>query len=101
MDLTRVIIGQVVTEKAERLKGSAKTYTLRVDQQATKVDVRCALESFYEVKVESVRMLRTRPKHRRFAGGANSMEKRHRSKRAIVTLTEKSKALDLATFKTA
>lgn len=98
MDLTRVIIGSVVTEKAERQK-AARTYTLRVAPDATKIDLKNALKRFYDLDVASVRVLRTRPKHRRFGAG-RLMEKRHREKRMIVTLAAKSKPLDLATFKT-
>lgn len=99
MDLSRVIKGQIVTEKAERQK-VARTYTLLVDQGATKVDVRNALEKFYDVQVSSVRVHLVRPKTRSFGMRGREMEKRHRSKRAIVTLAEKSKTLDLATLKT-
>lgn len=100
MDLTRVILGPVVTEKAEALKiGAHRIYTLRVDQNATKVDVRNALQKYFQVEVDSVRVMRTRPKSRTL--GAGSMEKRHRSKKMLVTLAKDSAALDLASFKTA
>ncbi len=98
MELSRVIIGQVMTEKAEALKG-AKTFTLHVTQDATKVDVKNALKKYYDVEAVSVRMMRTRPKTRQM-GGRGMMEKRHRMKKAIITLSKKSKTLDLATFKT-
>jgi large subunit ribosomal protein L23 len=99
MDLSHVIIGPVVTEKAERLK-TTQTYVLKVRQEATKVDVKNALRRFYDVDVASVRVLRTTPK-RRIVGQGTIMEKRHRSKRMIVRLAPKSKALDLSTFRTA
>lgn len=99
MELSSVIIGPVVTEKAERLK-TMHTYVLKVDQNATKIDVKNALRRYYDVEVESVRVLRTRPKVRLMGQGV-TLEKRHRSKRMIVRLTKKSKALDLSTFRTA
>ncbi len=97
MDLTRVILGPVVTEKAEvqKMRG---IYTLRVDQNATKVDVKNALRKFYDTEAVSVRVLRTVPKYRNLGAG-RSMEKRHREKRMLVKLAPKSKPLDLATFK--
>lgn len=98
MDLNRIIKGQIVTEKAERQKATARTYTLHVDPAATKVDVARALETYFDVKVQSVRMLLVRVKARAL-GGNRVLTKRHRSKRAIVTLDKKSKALDLSTFK--
>ena len=97
MDLTRVITGQVVTEKAEQLKGSAKTYTLQVAPSATKLEVKQALKRFYGVEAESVRMINTVPKSRRF-GNNQQMEKRHCGRKALVTLTANSKALDLTVF---
>ena len=98
MDLSQVIIGQIVTEKSETLKAASKTYTLKVAPKATKVDVKNALRKFYDVDVTSVRVMRTTPKSRRFGRG-NTMETRARFKKALVTLAPKSKALDLATFK--
>lgn len=99
MELSQVIIGPIVTEKAERLK-TQQTYVLRVRPEATKIDVKNALRRFYDVEVASVRVLRTAPK-RRIVGQGTVMEKRHRQKRMIVRLTKKSKALDLTTFRTA
>ncbi len=99
MELTSAIIGPVVTEKAEVLKSVSK-YLIQVHPHATKIDVKNALRKFYDVDVESVRVMNTVPK-RRMIGAGKVMEKRHRSKRMIVTLAKKSKPLDLATFKAA
>jgi large subunit ribosomal protein L23 len=98
MQLSSVIIGPVVTEKAERLK-TLGTYTIKVHNQATKVDVKNALRKFYDVEVASIRVLRTRPKSRTGQRG-EEIEKRHRSKRMIIRLGKKSKALDLMHFQT-
>jgi len=99
MDLTRVIIGPVVTEKSERMKTADKrVYTLRVDKQATKIDVKAALKRFYDVDAASVRVMRTTGKVRRF-GRNGVMQKRHPFKKMMVTLSAKSKALDLTSFK--
>ena len=104
MDLSRVIIGPVVTEKAERLKaglgkGTTHTYTLRVAPWATKVDIKTALRMFYEVDVSKVRIIHTQSKVRDLGAG-KMMEKRHAFKKALVTLTPKSKALDISAFQT-
>lgn len=98
MDLTRVILGEVVTEKAERLK-SAKVHTLRVHASATKVDVGNALRRYFGVDPLSIRILHVRPKTRLVNRG-RTIEKRHASKRALVTLAPKSKSLDLTAFTT-
>jgi large subunit ribosomal protein L23 len=96
MHLSSIIIGPVVTEKAERLK-TMGTYTIRVHPVATKVDVKNALRKYYDVEVASIRTLRTRPKTRTGQKGG-TIEKRHRSKRMIIRLAKKSKALDLMHF---
>lgn len=98
MELANIILGPVVTEKAERLKAQ-HTYTLRVANGATKIDVKNALRKYYDVEVESVRVLNTVAK-RRVIGAGKVMEKRHRNKHMIVRLSKKSRTLDLAAFKT-
>jgi len=97
MDLSRVIVGGFVTEKAERLKGE-RTYTLRVDPAASKVDVFKALKEYFDVEVTSIRVMHVRQKSRALGAG-RSFTKRHAGKKALVTLSSKSKALDLAQFK--
>jgi large subunit ribosomal protein L23 len=97
MDLSRVILGSIVTEKAERLKATGKTYTLRVAQAATKIEVKKALKEFYDIDVKSVRVMRTRGK-KRILGQGKVMEKRHPIKKMMVTLASGSKPLDLAAF---
>lgn len=99
MTSSRIILGPVVTEKAERLKAQPKhTYTLWIRNDATKVDITRALEEFYDIKVEGVRIQRTRSKSRAF-GQNQTMQKRAAMKKALVTLAKGSKPLDLATFK--
>jgi len=99
MNYARIILGPVVTEKAERQKVQAKrTYTLWVAKDATKIDVKSALEHFYDVKVAGMRVQVTRSKSRPFGQG-QMMQKRPSLKKVYVTLAPKSKALDLTTFK--
>ena len=97
MDLSRIIVGPVTTEKSERLK-VLRTYTLLVHPAATKIDVKNALKKHYDVEVTSVRSLTTMPKHRAMGAG-RMITKRPSVKRMLVTLAPKSKALDLAQFK--
>jgi ribosomal protein L23 len=99
MDLPRIILGPVVTEKMERMK-EQRTYAMRVHAHATKIDVKQALKRFYGVDVTSVRVLRVRSKTRSLGAG-KVLTKRNRSKRVMVTLAPKSKVLDLAQFKSA
>ncbi|MBI3331474.1 50S ribosomal protein L23 [Candidatus Peregrinibacteria bacterium] len=101
MDLSHVILGPIVTEKAERLKADAdnRTYSMRVSAEANKIDIKNALKKFYDLDVRSVRVMWVRPKATPFGRG-QLREKRHAYKKALVTASEKSKALDLASFKT-
>ncbi len=101
MDLSTVIIGPVVTEKAERLKssGTKHTYTMRIRNEATKVEIQKAIKQYYDADVVGVRIIHVRPKTR-MIGNGKVMEKRHRFKKALVTLAAKSKPLDLASFQT-
>ena len=96
MHTSSVIMGPVVTEKAERNKVQ-HTYTLRVQPSTTKVQLKEVLKRYYDVEVASVRVMRTVPKTR-LVGQGKAMEKRHRTKRMIVRLTKKSRALDLSNF---
>jgi ribosomal protein L23 len=99
MDTSRIILGEITTEKSEQLKSTTnRTHTLRVHDDATKVDVIKALKQYFDVDAASVRVMRTVPKTRLF-GRNQTMVKRGRFKKALVTLTSKSKKLDLTTFK--
>lgn len=98
MELSRVIIGPILTEKAERQK-IVRMVTLKVDPAATKVDVKNALKKYFDVEVTSVRVQRVGGKTRDLGAG-RWMEKRHPFKKMTVTLDAKSKSLDLAQFKT-
>ncbi len=98
MDLTRVILGEVATEKAERLKAK-KVHTLKINSKATKVDVKSALRRHYGIEPTSVRIVKVCPKKRLIARG-RSVQKRDPVKRALVTLSQKSKAFDITKFQT-
>ncbi len=100
MNLAHVIIGPVVTEKAERLKAQEgkNVYTLWVAPTATKIDIKKALLRHYDVTAASVRVTKTQPKTRLLGAGV-VMEKRHPGRKVMVTLAKNSKALDLTSFR--
>lgn len=97
MDLTRVIVGQIVTEKTERLKGE-RAYTVQVAPDANKIQIADALRTHFGVEPVSVRIMLVRPKTRP-VGPYKIFTKRHRSKKAVVTLSKDSKPLDITNFK--
>lgn len=98
MDLSRVIVGPIATEKAEKMKGVNRTYTIRVAPNATKIDVKGALLKYYDIEATSVRSLRN-PSKKRTVGRGKVMIKRKPYKKVMVTISEKSKPLDVANFK--
>lgn len=96
MKLIHVILGQVVTEKSQNAQsGTKRVYTLKVSPNATKIDIKNALKELYDVEALQVRMI-VSPHKTRLIGRGKTIEKRHRTKKAIVTLSPESKALDIA-----
>lgn len=85
LDLHRTIVRPVVTEKSSAAYAARKEYAFRVHPEATKPQIRAAIESLFKVTVTDVRTLVVRAKRRtygRYAGRRPSWKK------AIVTLKE-------------
>jgi large subunit ribosomal protein L23 len=83
-DPREILISPVVSEKAYTLLDQGK-YTFVVDPRANKSEIKRAVESVFDVKVESVHTLNRVGKARRTRFG---LGKRKDTKRAIVTLRE-------------
>ena len=66
MHVRDVLVRPLVTEKSTRLMSEANQYTFQVHPDATKVDIRRAVEELFKVKVLSVRTTWVRGKSRRF-----------------------------------
>ena len=85
-----IILAPVITE--ESMMGTAvKKYTFKVAKDATKVDIKKAVDSLFGVKVEKVNTINVRGQFRRygrFEGYKASWKK------AIVTLTADSKTIE-------
>lgn len=85
-----IIIRPIITEKT--MTGvQNKKYTFEVAKNATKIDVKRAVEELFGVKVSKVNTLHVRGKLRRqgrFEGYTRSWKK------AVVTLTEGSKTIE-------
>lgn len=62
---TRVILSQVVTEKAERLKLEQSRYTFKVAPTANKIEIRDAVQRLFKVHVRAVRVMNFLGKPRR------------------------------------
>ena len=85
-----IILAPVITE--ESMMGTAfKKYTFKVAKDATKTDIKSAVEKLFGVKVAKVNTLHVRGQLRhygRYEGYTSSWKK------AIVTLTEDSKTIE-------
>ena len=90
MNLLDVIKRPVITEKS-MLAMDEKKYTFDVDTRANKTLVKQAVEAAFDVKVKDVNVINVRPKFKRVGKYAGYTKKR---RKAIVTLTEDSKAME-------
>jgi large subunit ribosomal protein L23 len=78
------ILGPVITEKAT-LNSEHNQVTFRVARDATKRQIKAAVEALFEVKVESVNTLNMKGKTKRFRGRPG---RRPDWKKAMVRLVE-------------
>lgn len=86
-----IIKRPVITEKSMDIAQDNK-YTFRVDKKANKPEIKKAIEEIFDgVKVKKVRTMNYKGKNRRTKFG---MGKTSDFKKAIVTLTEDSKAIE-------
>jgi large subunit ribosomal protein L23 len=88
----QVIVSPVVTEKATRLNEFSQV-TFRVALDATKPEIRAAVEQLFGVKVEAVNTVVMKGKTKRFRGREG---KRSDWKKAVVRL-QAGQAIDLTT----
>ena len=89
-DAHDIIKAPVLTEKAyDQIQ--AKKYTFQVEVNACKEEIRAAVEKAFGVKVAKVNTIRTEGKLKR--QGKNE-GRRPETKKAIITLTKDSKAIE-------
>ena len=81
--LMQVLLGPHVSEKATSVAESGNQVVFKVRNDATKVDVRKAVELLFEVKVERVSVVRIPAKKKRFGQRAGA---RRAWKKAYVRL---------------
>ncbi|MBH64839.1 MAG: 50S ribosomal protein L23 [Alphaproteobacteria bacterium] len=87
-----VIRSPVITEKAT-LGSEHAQVTFRVAMDATKPEIKAAVEGLFEVKVKAVNTLRQQGKVKRFRG---RLGRRAAYKKAIVSL-EEGQSIDVTT----
>ena len=87
-----IILGPLVTEKSTQ--GSEyNQVTFKVSRDASKPEIKKAVESLFEVKVKQVNTIRMKGKVKRFKG---HLGKRSNWKKAIVSLAE-GETIDMMT----
>ena len=91
MNVYEVIRGPVITEKSTDMKDEHRTVCFRVAREATKTEVRKAVEQMFGVKVASVRTAVVRGKVKRYGRFEG---KRPDWKKAFVTLREGEKMIE-------
>ena len=84
-DLHEVIGAPLITEKGTLVNETANQVVFRVRREASKHDIRRAIETFFKVRVEKVRTSNYLGKTRRVG---RSMGRRPAWKKAYVTLAE-------------
>ena len=87
-----ILRAPVITEKST-LGSEHNQVTFRVPLDATKPEIKAAVETLFEVKVNAVNTLRQKGKLKRFRG---RLGKRSDTKKAIVSLAEGSR-IDVST----
>ncbi|MEN8107166.1 MAG: 50S ribosomal protein L23 [Pseudomonadota bacterium] len=83
--LMKILLAPIVSEKSTRLADANRQYTFKVLPNASKPEVRKAVELMFDVKVKAIQMTNMRGKTKRFG---QSEGKRADWKKAYVTLAE-------------
>jgi large subunit ribosomal protein L23 len=84
-DVRQIIIRPVVTERSTELADDRGAYTFIVSRDANKIEIKHAVETLFDVKVDSVRTANYRGKWRRVG---SAYGKKPAYKKAVVTLVE-------------
>ncbi len=87
-----IIRGPVITEKAT-MASEHNQVVFRVATDASKPEIKSAIEELFKVKVKAVNTLRTNGKVKRFRG---TIGRRAEVKKAVVTL-EEGQSIDVTT----
>jgi large subunit ribosomal protein L23 len=83
--IMKVLISPVVSEKSTRLADANRQFVFKVVKDASKPEVRKAVELMFDVKVDAVQITNVKGKIKR---SGSTMGKRSDWKKAFVTLAE-------------
>ena len=99
MDINKVIIGPLLTEKGSVLTQSLNKSLFRVEKASNKIEIKKAVESKFNVKVEKVSVINVKGKLKSMSVKSSgrtirTQGKKSSWKKAIVTLSKDS-SIDL------
>ena len=83
--LMQVILAPIVTEKATFAAEQNNHFAFRVAQDATKPEIKAAIELLFKVEVDSVQVLNRKGKEKRFG---RFIGRRRNERKAYVTLKD-------------
>ncbi len=83
--LMQVLLSPVISEKATMLAERRNQYTFQVLQDATKEEVKAAIELLFKVEVLDVQILNQKGKVKRFG---RTMGRRNHTRKAFVSLKD-------------
>jgi large subunit ribosomal protein L23 len=81
--LMQVLVAPIVSEKATMIADKTNTVTFKVLQDATKYEIKAAVQLMFKVDVKAVAVLNTKGKTKRFG---KSIGRRDNVRKAYVTL---------------
>ena len=81
--LMQVLVAPIVSEKATMIAEKTNTVTFKVLQDATKYEIKAAVQLMFKVEVKTVAVLNTKGKTKRFG---KSVGRRDNVRKAYVTL---------------
>ena len=81
--LMQVLVAPIVSEKATQIAEKSNTVTFKVLQDATKYEIKAAVQLMFKVEVKAVAVLNTKGKTKRFG---KSVGRRDNVRKAYVTL---------------
>ena len=84
-DAREIILRPVVTEESAMLQETSRTYTFLVAKDANKLEIKSAVQTLFDVKVEAVRTANYQGKWRRVG---RSVGRKATFKKAVVKIAE-------------
>tara|TARA_Y100000817_G_C16520362_1_gene395283 strand:+ start:83 stop:397 length:315 start_codon:yes stop_codon:yes gene_type:complete len=102
MDINKIIIGPLLTEKGATLTESLNKYLFKVEKASNKIEIKKAIENKFNVKVKKVSIINVKGKMKSMSVKSSgrtirTQGKKSSWKKAIVTLGKDS-SIDLTSM---